>query len=76
MDSMRNDNDYLLFAGEKEIRSIIKDGKNRKNKNFSEVLLFSDKLIKINRYNMSQERNIVITNKGIYNLKKKCMFVY
>ena len=31
MDSMRNDNDYLLFAGEKEIRSIIKDGKNRKN---------------------------------------------
>jgi hypothetical protein len=76
MDSMRNDNDYLLFAGEKEIRSIIKDGKNRKNNYFSEVLLFSDKLIKINRYNMSQERNIVITNKGIYNLKKKCMFVY
>lgn len=32
MDSMRNDNDYLLFAGEKEIKSIIKDGKNRKNK--------------------------------------------
>jgi hypothetical protein len=40
----------------------------------TEILLFSDKIIKINRYNMSQERNIVITNKGIYNLKKKCNF--
>ena len=36
-----------------------------------ETLILSDKIIKINRYNMSQERNIIITNKAVYNLKKK-----
>ena len=41
-----------------------------------EELLLSDKLIKINRYGLSQERNILITNKAIYNLKKKSKFIY
>jgi uncharacterized protein (UPF0216 family) len=54
--------DYLNFKNEKGLRSIIGD----------EELLFSDKVIKINRYSLSQERNIIITNKAIYNLKKKC----
>jgi hypothetical protein len=53
--------DYLNFKNEKDLRSIIGD----------EQLLFSDKVIKINRYSLSQERNIIITNKAIYNLKKK-----
>ena len=53
--------DYLNFAKEKSLVKLIGD----------EVLLFTDKLIKINRYNYSQERNILITNKAIYNLKKK-----
>lgn len=53
--------DYLAFNDDKSIRAIIKD----------EILLFSDKIIKINRYNMSQDRLIVITSKAIYNLKKK-----
>ena len=54
--------DYLNFKNEKGLNSIIGD----------EELLFSDKVIKINRYSLSQERNIIITNKAIYNLKKMC----
>ena len=53
--------DYLNFANEKSLVKLIGN----------EVLLFTDKLIKINRYNYSQERNILITSKAIYNLKKK-----
>lgn len=56
-------NDYLLFDGEKEIKKIIKD----------EIILFSDKIIKINNYGFNQERNIIITDKAIYNLKKKSL---
>ena len=56
-----SDKDFLNFKNEKNIKSIIGD----------EKLLFSDKLIKINRYGLSQERNILITDKSIYNLKKK-----
>ena len=37
-----------------------------------EKLLFSDKITKINRFGFSQERWIAITDKGIYNFKKKC----
>jgi hypothetical protein len=58
----KENRDYLNFKNEKGLRSIIGD----------EELLFSDKVIKINRYSLSQERNIIITNKAIYNLKKKC----
>lgn len=54
--------DYLNIKNEKDLSSIIGD----------EELLFSDKVIKINRYSLSQERNIIITNKAIYNLKKMC----
>ena len=35
-----------------------------------EEIQFSDKIDKINKYNWSQERIIIITNKAIYNLKK------
>lgn len=55
--------DYLEFEKDKSIKSILKD----------EKILFSDKIIKINRYNMSQDRQLVITNKAIYNFKKKEM---
>ena len=37
-----------------------------------EKLLLSDKIIKINRFGFNQERWIAITDKGIYNFKKKC----
>ena len=35
-----------------------------------EEIQFSDKIDKINKYGWKQERNIIITNKAIYNLKK------
>ena len=53
--------DHLNFRNDKDIKKIIKN----------EVLLFSDKIIKVNHYGFSQERNILITDKSIYNLKKK-----
>ena len=53
--------DHLNFRNDKIIKQIIK----------GEILLLSDKIIKINRYSLSQERNILVTNKSIYNLKKK-----
>ena len=53
--------DHLNFKNDNVILKQIKD----------EILLLSDKIIKVNRYGMAQERNIVITNKSIYNLKKK-----
>jgi hypothetical protein len=37
----------------------------------NEKLLFTDKINKINRYGLTQERNIIITENAIYNLKKK-----
>jgi serum/glucocorticoid-regulated kinase 2 len=59
----KNENDHLGFFLDKSIRAITKD----------ETIFFSDKLIKVNRYGMNQERNILITNKAIYNLKKKTL---
>ena len=56
-----NYKDYLKVAGDKSLQKLIGD----------EVLLFTDKINKINRYGLTQERNILITNKAIYNLKKK-----
>lgn len=53
--------DHLNFKNDNDILKQIKD----------EILLLSDKIIKVNRFGLSQERNIVITNKSIYNLKKK-----
>jgi hypothetical protein len=53
--------DYLKFAGEKSLEKLI--GK--------EQILFTDKINKINRYGLTQERNILITDQAIYNLKKK-----
>ena len=53
--------DKLLFREDKTITKLTKQ----------EQILFSDKLIKINRHGSSQERNLLITDKAIYNLKKK-----
>lgn len=55
------DNDFLLLNSDKNIRNFLRD----------EVILFSDVLNKINRYGLSQERSIIISQKAIYNLKKK-----
>lgn len=59
----RADQDLLGFEGDKEIKKIIKD----------ETILYSDKLGKINNYGFNQERNIIITDKALYNTKKKAL---
>ena len=61
MEDESSSKDHLNFRNDKEIKGIIG----------SDELLLSDKLIKINRYGLSQERNILVTNQNIYNLKKK-----
>ena len=61
MEDENSSKDHLSFKDDKTIKGILGN----------EELLLSDKIIKINRYGLSQERNIVITNQNIYNLKKK-----
>jgi hypothetical protein len=53
--------DYLNFRSLKEIKKLIGN----------EVIVFSDKIAKLDKYNMSKERNIIITNSKIYNFHKK-----
>lgn len=38
---------------------------------FLEKILLSDTIIKINRFNFSQSRFLVLTDKAIYNFQKK-----
>ena len=56
-------NDLLEWANDKEILSQINN----------EKLYFSDKITKVNHYGMSQERAIVLTDKALYNFKKKTL---
>ena len=51
------DKDHLNFKNDKALHTIIGE----------EELLLSDKIIKINIYGLSQERNIIINNIAIYN---------
>ena len=62
MDSFKI-SDSLNFANDKEIQEIIKD----------EKLYFSGMITKINHYGMSQERSIILTDKALYNMKKKSL---
>ena len=51
--------------------SLIKDGKSSISLAFCiDVLLFADKVKKTNKFYMTQERSLVITNKAIYNINK------
>ena len=56
-------NDALNLAKDKEILSIIK----------SETLYYCDVINKINHYGMSQERCVILTDKALYNMKKKLL---
>jgi len=51
--------DYLSLEGNPEFKRLLEPG---------EFLLYSNGLVKFNKYGWSQKRNIVITNKYIYNL--------
>lgn len=59
----KSDFDYLNFAKDQSIKSFTRE----------ETIFFSDKISKINHYGFSQTRNIIITNKAVYNLKNKSM---
>ena len=63
---INDERDYLKFSKESNLSKIIGN----------EKLLFTDKINKINRYGMTQERNILITNKAVYNLKKKGKYIF
>ena len=61
MDDNKSEYDFLKYAKDNNIKTnVTKD----------ELIEFSDKIYKINKYGFKQERNIIITNKAIYNLKK------
>jgi len=53
--------DYLNWSKDKEILSIIGN----------ETLYYSNKIQKINHYNISQERFLVLTDQALYNIQKK-----
>ena len=53
--------DNLNWANDKEILNIIK----------GEKLYYCDSISKINHYGMSQERSIILTDKSLYNMKKR-----
>lgn len=61
MNSNNETHDYLHYTDDSDIKKLIR----------SEKVLFSDKIIKINKYSMSQERNILVTDIAVYNFKKK-----
>jgi serum/glucocorticoid-regulated kinase 2 len=55
---------------EYDFLNLYKDKYFKKNIVREEIIQFSDKIIKINKYGFKQERNLLITDKAIYNLKK------
>ena len=54
-------NDIFNWSEDKDILKIIK----------GEKIYFTDYITKINHYGMSQERSIILTDKALYNMKKK-----
>ena len=54
-------NDMLNWANDKEILSILK----------GETLYYCDSITKVNHYGMAQERSIILTDKALYNMKKR-----
>lgn len=59
---MRTGRDYLSFGTDPTILKLLET---------HETIIFSDKVYKFNCYNWKQERNLVITDKSLYNIKKK-----
>ena len=61
MEGKQSEYDYLNF---------FKDYTIKNNITREEEIQFSDKILKVNKFGFKQERNIIITDKAIYNLKK------
>ena len=58
---------------EYDFLNLWKDMSLKKNILREEIIQFSDKIIKINKYGFKQDRNILITDKAIYNFKKNLL---
>ena len=58
---------------EYDFLNLWKDIAMKKNIIREEIIQFSDKIIKINKFGLKQDRNILITDKAIYNLKKNIL---
>lgn len=56
-----NFQDYLKYSDSKEIEDII--GTN--------TILYSDKVLKLNKYNIRREVDFILTDEKIFILKKK-----
>jgi hypothetical protein len=64
MDGKQSQYDFLNLSKSYSIKNnITRD----------EEIEFSDKIYKVNKYGWKQERNIIITDKAIYNLKKNTL---
>ena len=61
MEEIQSEYDFLNFSKDHYIKT---------NVTRDESIQFSDKIFKINKFGFKQERNIIITDKGIYNLRK------
>lgn len=57
-------NDHLKLAEKSIIKKMLDTSEN-------EVVLFSDLVSKVNRKGKKQDRALLLTNKGIYNLHNK-----
>ena len=64
MEDVQSEYDFLNFSKDHYIKT---------NVTREEQIHFSDKIIKINKFGFKQERNIIITDKAIYNLKKTAL---
>jgi hypothetical protein len=56
-----NFQDYLNYGDSKEIQEIIG----------SKLILYSNRVLKLNKYNISREVDFILTDQRIYILKKK-----
>ena len=64
---MENADDSLHVAQDSEILKVIGD---------DDKVLLSVQVIKVNRYGLSQERNMIVTKKNIYNFKRKSKYIH
>ena len=60
-EQLQSEYDFLNFSKDHYIKT---------NVTREEKIEFSDKVLKVNKFGFKQERNLVITDKALYNLKK------
>ena len=63
-EQLQSEYDFLNFSNDHYIKTNLTRDEN---------IEFSDKVIKINKYGIKQERNLIITDKALYNLKKTAL---